>query len=705
MNNTTVFGAVIVLTVTIGITFGDWSSECPPGCKCKWVSGKKFADCKRNYWHAIPETLSNEIQIIDLSGNQIDRLPGEAFKSVNLNNLHRINLQDSQIKEIARDAFKELRILVDIDLSENRISVLHPGTFTDNVLLKTLVLNKNPLKVVPDGLFVNLFHLQKLELSDCILSEIEDNAFHNVSNLLDLKLDGNKLSRVKLKTFSELRRLRSFVFQNNPWHCDCRLRNFRNWVIERNLLSEPTLCVTPEVLVGRLWKDISGDEFACRPDILWPPVGSMVVLENNLSLGCNVAGDPLPQVQWLHNGRIVSEGSTIKYNANRYTIKHSNSNGLNGLPSEWVNLTVHDVDINDKGQFTCTAQSPGGQAERNITLLLDGDSGGIVGVGYNNESWPLIIGLFTGLTALLIIICVLVCCCCCRKRQSKAEKSVSFHSDKQEESLLAVNPIQKPPRCYDTQISPHDEAIETSELNTKLLDNNSLHGTVTSEGNQSAECLDSLHEAHPPDLLSFPSRRYNISPAGSATSKGYDSMPRSLLSPGVHSLQNPAFRYNFGTLPYSRSHSPLTPGPIVHPRQGYVTIPRRPRIPSWSSAPTPSLLDDPLSPILAEPIYDNLGPRTTADGSSVLSLNKSIPENPRKKKTPHTPYYFHFESPCPSPLAANDKDNTKEIKKSLLAKISNTETSPAKKIAPKPPPKPKKGGPLFEDEGEDGTEV
>lgn len=49
-------------------------------------------------------------------------------------------------------------------------------------------------------------------------------------------------------------------------------------------------------------------------------------------------------------------------------------------------------------------------------------------------------------------------------------------------------------------------------------------------------------------------------------------------------------------------------------------------MPSWSSVPTPTLLEDPLSLLKAEPAYDNLGPRTTADGSSVLSLNKSINE-------------------------------------------------------------------------------
>lgn len=67
----------------------------------------------------------------------------------------------------------------------------------------------------------------------------------------------------------------------------------------------------------------------------------------------------------------------------------------------------------------------------------------------------------------------------------------------------------------------------------------------------------------------------------------------------------------YKTLPHVRSHSPFAAGLTLAriPRQGagYVTIPRRPRQ-SWSSEPPPS------SELIGEPLYDNLGIRTTADG-------------------------------------------------------------------------------------------
>ena len=69
--------------------------------------------------------------------------------------------------------------------------------------------------------------------------------------------------------------------------------------------------------------------------------------------------------------------------------------------------------------------------------------------------------------------------------------------------------------------------------------------------------------------------------------------------------------------------------PVAGSRPGYVTLPRRPRprMPSWASSPPPmtsspapgSLVEEPR-----EPMYDTIGPRITADGSSTsaLSLNK-----------------------------------------------------------------------------------
>lgn len=329
--------------------------------------------------------------------------------------------------------------------------------------------------------------------------------------------------------------------------------------------------------------------------------------------------------------------------------------------------------------------------------------------------------------------------------------------------------------------------------------------------------------AYPPDLLSFPPRAAQISPAASSASTVPDTtrLPQQLnpISP-IHSpIYGMTTNQNlFRTLPYSRSQSPftapITPNSVVTPRQGYVTIPRRPRVPSWSSTASTQILP---SSEAQEPLYDNLGLRTTADGSSVLSLNKAgletqfspmrnrpLPATPTVFQSPHPVFYAPIEEqePAPSPVPQFNPRNSivshhsaqlstpgpqepvnrmswtakntstpthqphPEPRKALFSDRSDTQSqasdnstlsrrgkpetgslrripisrenkdeisSPGKepprelnvslnqsgtlgrsgKIPPRPPPKPKKKPstevsptePLFEDEGEDGTEV
>lgn len=256
------------------------------------------------------------------------------------------------------------------------------------------------------------------------------------------------------------------------------------------------------------------------------------------------------------------------------------------------------------------------------------------------------------------------------------------------------------------------------------------------------------HRQYPPDLLAFsggrgasPTSQASTAPDNTrlpnqhapaamtptATTSSYGSPPSSQFHPAA-----------FKTLPHSRSATPYSLGPSassspiapVLPRHGYVTIPRRPRAPSWSSGP-------PTSPTeVFEPVYDNLGLRTTADGSSKLSLNKSpdaVLSSMRGRPLPSTPGASHYgtiQRSTPNILAGSPPDRAApegaaewpikladqslDDSRSLLVppsqqKVATASNTLGRKIPPRPPPKPKKksanGPTLYEDEGEDGTEV
>ncbi|KAL4703325.1 hypothetical protein ACJJTC_013091 [Scirpophaga incertulas] len=824
-------------------SLADFTSNCTKGCKCYWASGNKQADCSKANFSEIPTTLSSDIQNLDLSSNALYEIGRFAFDEAKLINLKKLFLRECQLKTIHKSGLSGLAIMIELDLSKNELKSLHAETFKDTAKIRWILLNDNQLEKLEDGLFNDLKFLQKVELSNNRIVQIGLKTFVNVPKLNTLTLNSNRLERLKMDTLSNLISLSNLNIHDNPWRCDCYLQPFRNWVFSKNLYTSPISCSEPAKVNGKMWKELNSSDFACRPSIVYPSTSTTLrTTDTNITLACQVNGNPLPEVNWVLNAQII-DGS-YKYQGDvKYFVSESSYES-----SKWVNLTIFHASMTDNGEYLCVAKNPGGVEERNLTLvylppMLDDH---IVPTGMDNNMLPVLIGV-SCTAAILLIILVIFCYCCCKRRSSDKKKVDTTNGEaliegsiipEMEKSLItAVNPVTKPPRKYDVPTSITSGATEMSELNKTLLDNDSVfaHNDDEKRSLEFEHATKRSHDAlnveygRTPDLLiSFPPRAAQISPAASNASTVPDTtrLPQQLnpISP-IHSPIQPIYGITtnqnlFRTLPYSRSQSPfiapVTPS-VVTPRQGYVTIPRRPRVPSWSSTASTQILP---SAEAQEPLYDNLGLRTTANGSSVLSLNKTGLEGPmspmRNRPLPATPtayssphpqaYYAPIEeqepsqSPVPSqyprnsiasqlpsqtstpgpqePIsprmswtAKNTSTPQPEPRKALFStgsdsqsyvsdtstlsrkgkpetgslrrnpKVDNEEpkspvkASPTKedprnndsnislnqtgtlgrsgKIPPRPPPKPKKKPPtevnpkepLFEDEGEDGTEV
>ena len=251
----------------------------------------------------------------------------------------------------------------------------------------------------------------------------------------------------------------------------------------------------------------------------------------------------------------------------------------------------------------------------------------------------------------------------------------------------------------------------------------------------------------PPDLLAFPrfpqspsiqssisnihdTRIYGRSPLTSPV-YGESTMPSS----GFRTLQHPKTGRTMA-LAINRSNSPFIPAPIVYPnmmKQGYVTIPRKQRTGSWAPSVASDFQTSPSSPPpaeIAEPVYDNLGLRTTAAGNSVLNLNK-IGAGTSKSGGLISPganlKYSMKDRPLPATPASLNGDHQK-TNGSVREPLYSSATI-ERKVPPRPPPKPKKKPPTLEssfneslasqqqsqritngnhfegEDGEDGTEV
>jgi hypothetical protein len=327
-----------------------------------------------------------------------------------------------------------------------------------------------------------------VDLSGCRLSHIGLKTFVNAPALRSLILEGNNLTTMKVETLNRLHMLAGLVLHSNPWICDCHLKEFRDWTILRNLYATPTACVEPPVLNGKHWSDLNSDDFACKPQILYPPSGTTVeVGGGNVTLTCEVQGNPMPEVHWVFSSRIIGNYSRRTYGDQRYVVTESTDK------TRWVNLTVTNVRNQDRGDYTCVAKSGGGVDERNVSLVVDYQQGAVGTAGDRGAisgTWLLIIGLGAGLFAIAAI--VLLCYCYFRyhsnnSKNSSAKKApsdviLSSNGDisgyagnsEQEKSLLTkVNPVQKPPRRHERP-SVTSSGTELTEMNRSLLDNGSV---------------------------------------------------------------------------------------------------------------------------------------------------------------------------------------------------------------------------------------
>lgn len=466
-------------------TIADFTTECQRPCDCRWQSGNKAAICSNSSLKVIPANLSSDIQILDLSNNNLQSLHQEAFKKVGLSNLKKLFLKECNIEFVHKQAFATLAIMIELDLSRNRIRYLHSDTFKGTEKLRLINLSNNLIDKLEDGVFRNLKFLQKVEVSNNMIVRIGTRAFVNLPQLKILRFDGNNLNHMKPETLMALRNLSGLDLHNNPWKCDCNLQTFRDWVISHNLYTPPTACAEPATVRDKLWNELDSSNFACRPTILEPlPDSTVKSFEENVTLNCKVVGNPTPEVMWRFNGKTI-EART--FGEIRYVITENTVDLI-----RWVNLTILHARYSDRGNYTCISENPGGRDEKTLTLVLSKYSGAGTIAGMDADSFAILVGC---LIAIVIIFgaTLVVCYHTSQKdeikrliktdtRSSNGEVLIegSVTSETEKGFKTEVNPITKPPRKYEVAPSLASKATEMSELNKTLLDNDSILGKLNS---------------------------------------------------------------------------------------------------------------------------------------------------------------------------------------------------------------------------------
>lgn len=592
---------LVLLCALMVASSPDWT-DCPMSCRCKWTSGKKSALCRDAGFTTIPDTLDSDMQVLDLTGNTIPYLTKDAFKSVGLLNLQRIFLKGTGVRELHRDAFKDLTILVEVDLSDNLIHTLHQETFSGNGRLRILYLNGNPITELRSGQFPVLQHLRTLELQHCQIRIIHRDAFLHLSALESLSLNGNRLKQISETVFLPVSKLKTLSLDGNPWRCDCELRGFRNWLLSSNLYSHPLICTEPQILEGKHWEDVSPLEFACPPTVTLSETMVQQEAGGNATFRCQVRGDPEPLISWMFNGKSIGNGSV---NQDQVLLIEEEDGDV--LTEKWTTLSLMNVSENDAGEYTCVAKNLRGVAAVNVSLLLPEVV--IATTLSKSDPWLMwIVWLIFGATGVVFVSILSACAyrlkrCRSKKHRRKAKMKESISFTDQEKKLLELSSATSTDRpsgsCDGLGSQPDMELLEQSLQSLPLeMCDQPVHITIESHTSD--------HQA-----VVFPP------PPEFSTS---------LLPPG-------AFGNIFISVSVSQDpntmDSPRYPDLLDLPHRKSVSVAAGPDIPFFATLPRrqsqPRLLKE-VDPLLRiGPQYDNMGPRVTADGgASTLSLTDAL---------------------------------------------------------------------------------
>lgn len=168
------------------------------------------------------------LRVLDLKGNEIIVIDKDAFQ--HLANLTKLQLSQNWILQVD-DEFKDLKILEELDLSENRIKKINENSFKglkdlkslhigqnaiteldetifkDLVNLQFLYLQNNRMFAVAPSLLANLKLLQVFDLSENRIDHLDKELFANQRNLIDLNLSRNTLSKIEDGSFENLEKL------------------------------------------------------------------------------------------------------------------------------------------------------------------------------------------------------------------------------------------------------------------------------------------------------------------------------------------------------------------------------------------------------------------------------------------------------------------------------------------------------------------
>lgn len=155
-----------------------------------------------------------ETQVLNIAYNHIERLPEYIFVNNSYRNLKKLFLHENKISNISMHAFRGLKFLRIVDMSDNRISAIDPYTFKSNPRLQKLILVRNHISFDRLQTFLVSHSIETLILSNNRIDQIHELTFLGVPNLKNLILNNNALTYMATNSFKMLHKLHYLSLAN-----------------------------------------------------------------------------------------------------------------------------------------------------------------------------------------------------------------------------------------------------------------------------------------------------------------------------------------------------------------------------------------------------------------------------------------------------------------------------------------------------------
>ncbi|XP_053572759.1 leucine-rich repeat-containing G-protein coupled receptor 5 [Bombina bombina] len=232
-----VYSVLYILQLVNAARPGRLQRSCPVPCHCEQDGMLLKVDCSDRGLSALPGNLSIFTSYLDMSMNNITRLPSNALHNLHfleelrlagndltyipkgafagLSSLKVLMLQNNQLRQVPNEALHSLRSLQSLRLDANHISHVPPNCFSGLLSLRHLWLDDNSLTEIPVRALESLSSLQAMTLALNKIHHIPDYAFKNLSSLVVLHLHNNRIYSLGKKCFDGLHSLETLDLNYN----------------------------------------------------------------------------------------------------------------------------------------------------------------------------------------------------------------------------------------------------------------------------------------------------------------------------------------------------------------------------------------------------------------------------------------------------------------------------------------------------------